>query len=224
MKRRITEQTYLIDSQAGQLEVELLLQDEPTDKLALLLAPNPVAGDTMHHKVISTLYRFCRDEGMNVARFNYRGVGKSTGVFGYGDGEFCDAKDVLAWALSQTKARHLWLGGFSFGGFVACRLADWLEQDDDMTVLGQAVFAKPKLAKLALIAPSVVRNDCTHLNVPSAKTVVIYGDQDELVSVGALRQFAKDRQICAMEFAGVGHFFHGQLTTLKQALQQHASI
>lgn len=213
-------ETILISASAGVLEVDAIWQDgdrQPSDTLALICHPNPLDGGTMNNKVVSTMYRFCRDAGMDVVRFNYRGVGRSTGVSEYGDGEFIDTQTVLRWAMSQTKARRLWLGGFSFGGFVACRMADLLFHQAKQG----GEFGSLHLANLALIAPSIVRNDASRLILQADHTFVIYGDKDELVAPTLLAKFASERAFTPIIMTDVGHFFHGKLTDLKQALMTH---
>ncbi|MFA9485264.1 alpha/beta fold hydrolase [Moraxella haemolytica] len=213
-------ETTLIDAPHGVLEVDAIWQKgyrQPTDTLALLCHPNPIDGGTMMNKVVSTMYRFCRDANMDVVRFNYRGVGRSSGVSEYGDGEFMDAQTVLKWAMSRTNARVLWLGGFSFGGFIACRMADLLDEHQRTG----GVFESLRLDNLALIAPSVVRNDASRLTINAGHAFVIYGDNDGLVAPALLHQFAVHRGFNQAIIAGAGHLFHGKLTDLKQALIQN---
>lgn len=215
MKNEIT----LINAPHGVLEVGAIWQNgdrQPSDMLALICHPNPLDGGTMNNKVVSTMYRFCRDAGMDVVRFNYRGVGRSTGVSEYGEGEFVDAQTVLAWALTKTGARRLWMGGFSFGGFVACRMADLIHKS--------SVFDDVKLDNLALIAPSIVRNDASQLSIEANNTFVIYGDKDGLVAPSLLQQFANERGFDSTVMPDVGHLFHGKLTDLKNALAAHTKI
>lgn len=178
------------------------------DTLALILHPNPKAGGDMNNKVITTLFRFCRENDMNVVRFNYRGVGKSSGQIEYGDGEFADSLCVLEWALAQTAVKKIWLAGFSFGGFVACRVADRILSDyPDLTI-----------QKLTLIAPSVEKNNPAGLTLPKT-TLMIYGDQDEFVNPNVMADFADDFGINTKVMNGAGHFFHGRLGELKALLQ-----
>lgn len=210
MKHKFTEEILLIDAPAGVLEVGALWQDD-SDAVAILCHPNPMQGGTMNNKVVSTMYRFCRDAQMSVLRFNFRGVGRSSGETGYGDGEFEDAMTVLRYALAKTGARRLYLGGFSFGGYIACRVAD---------ALADAEFAELQLTDLALIAPSVVKNDTTNLTWHADRTYVIYGAHDELVAPSALATFAKQRAL-ATTVIDTGHFFHAKLVELKAALQAH---
>ncbi len=169
----------------------------------------------MHNKVVSTMYRFCRDAGMDVVRFNYRGVGRSTGVSEYGEGEFIDALNILRFMQTQTAARRLYLGGFSFGGFIACRVADHIAK----SINAEGEFRDIVLTDLALVAPSVAKNDTTHLQW-QANTYQIYGSHDEIVPPSAMAAFAAKRGIPSTVI-DTGHFFHAKLVDLKLALQSH---
>lgn len=208
------QEIFLIDAPNGKLEVEAIWQTDTVnhDMLAVICHPNPMQGGTMTNKVVSTLFRFCRDCGMNVLRFNFRGVGQSTGITGNGDGEFVDALSVLRFGLSQTQAKKVWLGGFSFGGFIACRVADQLQKS--------AEFANIELSELALIAPSIIKNDASDLQLPK-NSYLIYGKDDELVAPSVLAHFAKQREL-PNTVIDTGHFFHAKLVELRNALQQHS--
>lgn len=190
--------------QGGVLEVAAHWQQSQTT--AILFHPNPIGGGAMSNKVVSTLYRYARDLGYNVIRYNSRGVGRSFGVPTGSLAEFEDALCVLKWALTQG-AKRFWLGGFSFGGYMACLSADWLikERKQDASVVA-----------LCLIAPSVVRHDVQALVLP-AHSFLVYGDRDELVSPVALAQFAQERTL-PHRVLKAGHFFHGKLGELKQAV------
>lgn len=208
------QEILLIDAPNGKLEIDAIWQAGErgaADGLAIICHPNPMAGGTMNNKVVSTMYRFCRDCGMDVLRFNFRGVGQSTGVAGNGIGELTDALTVLRFALTKTKARKLWLGGFSFGGFVACQVADAIAKQEE--------FSKINLHNLALIAPSVVRNDTSVLTLPTERTFLVYGAHDELIPPSALAEFAQAHQMPS-QVIDTGHFFHAKLVELRQALEQ----
>lgn len=194
--------------QNGVLEVDTLWQN--SDYLALLCHPNPIAGGNMMNKVISTMYRFTRDKKMNVVRFNYRGVGRSSGNMEYGESEFIDTLHVLSWAIKQTNAKKLWLGGFSFGGYIACQLTNKLLTNNDINI---------SLDKLILIAPSIEKNNTEGLILNKNNTKLIYGNNDELVNPKSLEKFAKKFEIKdTIIIPEAGHFFHGKLSILYESL------
>lgn len=212
----------LIPAPAGVLEVDALWQqdnpnDPDTDTVALLCHPNPLFDGTMNNKVVTTMYRFARDNGMHVVRFNFRGVGQSTGEHDYADGEVVDAMTVLQWIAEQSSARKLWLGGFSFGGYVTARVAEQVLEASH--IWGLSDF---EVAKIALIAPSVEKNDSSDLNLPADKTFEIYGNADEVIEPQNMQAFAERLGISVSVVDGAGHFFHGRLSELKGLLEEHS--
>lgn len=212
----------LIPAPAGVLDVDALWQqdnpnDPNTDTVALLCHPNPLFDGTMNNKVVTTMYRFARDSGMHVVRFNFRGVGQSTGEHDYANGEVMDAMTVLQWLAGQTNARKLWLGGFSFGGYVTARVAEQVLTSAH--VWGLSDF---DIVNVALISPSIEKNDGSDLTLPIAKTFEIYGDADEVIAPENMQDFADRLGIRVSIVEGAGHFFHGRLTELKKLLQQQS--
>ncbi len=212
----------LIPAPAGVLEVDALWQqnnpcDPNTDTVALLCHPNPLFDGTMNNKVVTTMYRFARDSGMHVIRFNFRGVGQSTGEHDYAEGEVVDAMTVLQWIAEQTNARKLWLGGFSFGGYVTARVAEQVLEASH--IWGTSDF---EIAKIALIAPSIEKNDSSDLQLPVDKTFEIYGNADEVIAPENMQAFAERLGIAVSVVDGAGHFFHGRLSELKGLLEKHS--
>lgn len=222
--------SQLINVATGKIEVDALWhnnnpQDPTVEHIALLCHPNPLGQGTMMNKIITTMYRFARDyhkenpaTPMHVVRFNYRGVGQSTGSYGNMTGEIEDALQVLEWIYQQTPARKLWLGGFSFGGYVAMALAQIIQKnqhfgDDNFTI-----------SNLALIAPSIEKHDTTDFMLPTAQTFMIYGEHDELVSPDALQDFAENFGIHYDAVKDTGHFFHGKLGELMNLLKTNSQI
>ena len=212
----------LIPAPAGVLEVDALWQqdnpnDASTDTVALLCHPNPLFEGTMNNKVVTTMYRFARDNGMHVVRFNFRGVGQSTGEHDYADGEVLDAMTVLQWLASQTNARKIWLGGFSFGGYITARVAEQMLVSAH--IWGLSDF---EIAKVALISPSIEKNASDDISLPIEKTFEIYGNADEVIEPANMQAFAERLGIAVSIIDGAGHFFHGRLSELKKLLVQHS--
>ncbi len=213
----------LIPAPAGVLEVDALWQqdnpnDASTDTVALLCHPNPLFEGTMNNKVVTTMYRFARDNGMHVVRFNFRGVGQSTGEHDYADGELLDAMTVLQWLATQTNARKIWLGGFSFGGYVTARVAEQMLISPH--IWGLSDF---EIDKVALISPSIEKNASDDISLPIEKTFEIYGNADEVIEPANMQAFAERLGIEVSVVDGAGHFFHGRLSELKKLLAQHSA-
>ncbi len=83
--------------------------------IALLLHPHPQFGGTMNNQIIYNLYYQFLDRGFSVLRFNFRGVGRSQGLFDHGAGEMSDAASALDWAQAMApEAKTCWVAGVPF--------------------------------------------------------------------------------------------------------------
>jgi hypothetical protein len=196
---------HRVDGPAGALQCAL---DRPTAvprAVAVLCHPHPQHGGTMDNKVVITLARAFVQLDCLVVRFNFRGVGASEGHWDHGQGEVDDALAVID-AL-RAPGLPLWLGGFSFGGYVAATAAHRLAAAE---ADGHADSAA---RRHALIAPAV-RSFPTPA-VP-AGTLVVHGEADDVVPLEAVLEWARPQSLPITLVPGAGHFFHGQLTLLKQ--------
>ncbi len=175
----------------------------PTAFHAVICHPHPEHAGTMHNKVAHMLARSFARLGMPAVRFNFRGVGASEGEYDEGRGETEDALAVLAWAGARWPGTQPVVGGFSFGAFVALRVA-----------------ARVPLAGLVTVAPAVHRFDASGLDAVQCPWLLIQGDADEIVPVAAVRDWVAglDHRPLVSEFAGAGHFFHGRLTELRETV------
>jgi alpha/beta superfamily hydrolase len=193
-----------IEGPAGAIEamVERPRNARP-DIVAVCCHPHPLYGGTMQNKVVHTLARACHDQRVATVRFNFRGVGASEGGHDDGVGESEDAAAVADFAGKHAGSGRLWSLGFSFGGFVAYRLATLREA-----------------AALVTVAPPVQRFDFTRLPVPSCPWLVAQGDADDLVDhervLAWTRTLAPPPEVRIL--AGAEHIFHGRLTELRSLL------
>jgi alpha/beta superfamily hydrolase len=188
-----------IEGPAGLIECAI---DAPAGAhgVAVLCHPHPQHGGTMDNKVVQTLARAFVQLGYRAVRFNFRGVGASQGQWDHGLGEVDDALAVIA-AFRQV-GQPLVLGGFSFGGYVASNAAARLSEGEPAE-------------RLVLIAPAVVNFPMAPV---SQDTVLIHGEADEVVPLAALLDWARPQHLPVTVFPGTGHFFHGQLSLLKQRI------
>lgn len=199
---------FFINGPAGVLECLASPGHSPHKAItAILCHPHPLFSGTMQNKVVTTLMQTCRDLGMDTIRFNFRGVGQSAGVYGNGDGELDDCLAIVNWVKQNKPGQALLLAGFSFGGCVALRAAALVDAIALITVA-------PAVAKLTSDVPTI-----------ACPWIMVQGEQDEIVSPESVYRYIKQRQekITLLRFPQATHFFHGQLTILKQQLTQAIS-
>ncbi len=190
---------------AGALECTV---DEPSTApqgVAVVCHPHPQHGGTMDNKVAQTLARAFVQLGLRAVRFNFRGVGGSAGAWDEGRGEIDDALAVIA--AHRDVALPLVLAGFSFGGYVAAEAAQRLPDD-------------AKATRLVLVGPSTEKQQMPP--VPEG-TLVIHGEADDVVPLSATLDWARPQALPVTVIPGAGHFFHGQLTLLKNLVVRHGS-
>jgi len=182
------------------------LLDNPQDKphaIAVVCHPHPLQHGAMTNKVTYILARAFNDLGAVSLRFNFRGVGKSAGIFDNGIGETSDALAAVDWLSTHYPGLPLWLGGFSFGAYIALRA-----QSECAT------------KRLVTVAPAVERFDTLSIKMPACPWLLVQGDADEVVSPQAVldwaRKLPQSPSIAILE--GAGHFFHGRLNDVRQAV------
>ncbi len=107
----------------GRLEGRYVHGEGPNPPLALVLHPHPLHGGTMNNRVVYTLFHIFRRRGFSTLRFNFRGVGRSQGVFDHGQGELRDAAVALDWMQQVNPNNNVaWVAGFGFGAWIAMQL------------------------------------------------------------------------------------------------------
>ena len=90
---------------------------------AVIAPPHPLYAGSLEVPVVSAVARACQQEGLSTLRFNWRGVGKSTGVPS-GAEDIADADYDAAMAFTQRRFRGPVVGcGYSFGSAAAVRAA-----------------------------------------------------------------------------------------------------
>ncbi len=186
---------------AGALAIAVDEPAGPARGLALVCHPHPLHGGTLDNKVVQTLARAFVALGYTSLRFNFRGVGGSEGVWDEGQGEIDDALAVLQ--ARRAPGQTLVLAGFSFGAYVASRVAARLAD-------GRATGGAAE--RLVLVGPAASRFD---LAAVPADTLVIHGESDDVVPLSATLDWARPQSLPVVVVPGAGHFFHGQLPLLK---------
>lgn len=196
-----------IPAPAGTLQASLHQSTTNDNSGFLMCHPHPLFDGTMHNKVVTTATRTAAGLGLSTLRFNFRGVGDSSGQHDQGRGETDDVLAAIRYARQTLGWQTLYLGGFSFGAGMACLAAcqqpGWV----------QGLF---------LVAPAVHHFDAPNQLPFEFDSHVYMGDADEVVPFDEVDDWVARLvpQPHWHVFSDGGHFFHGRLTDLKQSLQQ----
>lgn len=203
--RPVTDEMYL-DGPAGRLEALLEAPGDAEPRAnALVCHPHPEHGGSLGNKVVHTLARAFLGRGMRALRFNFRGVGASGGQFDDGRGELDDALAAYDYLSSRWPDTPIWAAGFSFGAAMAARLT-----------------MRRRVAGLVTVAPAVRRFAADIDEPPDCPWLIVQGDQDEVVPLDETLEWVNalppgpELEV----FPDTGHFFHGKLVPLREAVDR----
>ena len=144
----------------GRLEGRYQPGPRPRAPVAILLQPHPQQG-TMNHPIVIALYNTFVKRGFATLRFNFRGVGRSQGVFDNGIGELSDAASALDWMQQfNHEASQTWVGGYSFGAWIGMQL----------------LMRRPEVKGFISIAPPANMYDFTFLAPCPSSGIIVDGE------------------------------------------------
>lgn len=195
-----------IDASHGKLEAILKEPKGEPKGAALVCHPHPLGGGTMHNKVVYRAAQGLLDAGLIALRFNFRGVGASTGTHDDGVGEKQDIADALRYLTDNYPDLPITFAGFSFGS----RFGIETTMDDDRVV------------RLISIGTPVDKYDYSFLEPVKKPILFVHGDSDEFGSVEHLNdlvaRIADSTDTKTVIFQNCGHFFDDHLSQLRIAI------
>ena len=199
------EQEVMVDVPGGlKLEARLGLIEDARGGL-VMCHPHPLYGGDMDNPVVVRAAEVAAESGLSTLRFNFRGVGRSTGSHAQGQGEQDDLKAALRMLLSYLpEGRPLAVAGYSFGAWIAARVA------------GSGV----PLSALGLIAPPLSMLDFETLDGAGMDVLLVSGTRDPYCSRQSLAALAERIPSAHVEtIEGADHFFFGKLFPLGRAIR-----
>ena len=198
----------MIPASHGQLEA--ILKTPPGDArgIGLVCHPHPLGGGTMHNKVVFRAAAGLVDAGLVTMRFNFRGVGASTGVHNEIEGGKEDVRDALDYLTGRYPDEDLTLAGFSFG----TRTGMEVGYNDD------------RVARLISIGTPVDKYGDFKFLIGLTKPILfVHGDSDEFGSVETLTalvdEVSKTADTKLVVFEKCGHFFDEHLSELRDTVK-----
>lgn len=199
-------ESLLIPGPAGPIEALWSAPRTAARGLAVVCHPHPLFGGAMSNKVTYSLASAAQAAGLQALRFNFRGVGRSAGPHDQGRGETEDVLFLVDWLRKHQPEGPVVLMGFSFGSWVAQKAAV-------RSAPAALVSIAPPLAKYFADEPPPPRPACPWL--------VVHGRDDEVVAYKDTRKILEGYEPPPEQFLsldGVGHFFHGRLTEIGDAV------
>jgi len=205
----------IINGPEGRLECRYMpgvTADAPT---ALILHPEPNKNGTMNNRVTFAMYKLFQARGFAVMRFNFRGVGRSQGVYDNGEGELSDAATAMDWLQSQFPASSsCWIAGFSFGSWIGMQL----------------MMRRPEITGFISVSPPAATHDFAFLAPCPASGLIVQGGANEQVTperVDTLvEKISKQKgvKIDVSVIDGANHFFSAHLDEAMDSINQYLDM
>lgn len=169
----------------------------------VLCHPHPLYGGNMSNNIVMALAEAFQQAGMTTLRFNFRGVGASSGTHGGGQAEVDDVQAAVAYLLSRQAVARVVVAGYSFGAMVGLRAG--LADDRVHTLIG--------------VALPVGMRDASFLTAARKPVLLISGDRDDISPLPALQALVTElpdpKQLVTV--SGADHFFAGREREVTQA-------
>ena len=202
-----------IPASHGQLEAIL---KEPVGErrgVGLVCHPHPLGGGTMHNKVVFRVAAGLGDAGLVTLRFNFRGVGASTGKHEEVTGGREDVRDALEYLATEYPGGDMTLAGFSFGSRTGMEVG----MSDD------------RVARLISIGTPVDKyGDYDFLTRNRKPILFVHGDQDEFGALENVRKLYdevnKNADAELVVFENCGHFFDDHLNQLRESVREWTTM
>jgi alpha/beta superfamily hydrolase len=190
----------------GRLEALLREPAGPVVAAAVVCHPHPLHGGTMNNNVVYRVAKALVDGGVVALRFNFRGVGASTGSHGGGVGEEEDATAALDFLQARYPDLPLWIAGFSFGARV-----------------GLTVGARElRVGKLLGVGLALRMFDFSFLRASTKPKAIVQASEDEFGGRAAIeslvRELAEPKRLWIVD--GAAHLFPQHLDALERAAAQ----
>ena len=190
---------------AGRLEGRYHHNTDPESPIALILHPHPQFGGTINNQIVYHIYYSFVQRGFSVLRFNFRGVGRSQGLFDNGAGEMLDAAAALDWMQAINKeATSCWIAGVSFGAWISMQL----------------LMRRPELQGFISVAPPANLYDFSFLAPCPSSGLIVNGEIDRVVPAADVQTLVeklktqKGIDIGHVVVPNANHFFENRIEDL----------
>lgn len=187
--------------------LEAILKDPAGERrgVALVCHPHPLGGGTMHNKVVFRVAAGLNDAVLTVIRFNFRGVGLSTGVHNEIEGGVQDVRDALDFIAAEYAGEDITLAGFSFGSRTGMEVG----------------MADDRVKRLISIGTPVEKYlDYYFLTAVAKPILFVHGTDDEFCTLESLRGLTDQiPHADVVIFENTGHFFDDRLQELRDAVR-----
>jgi alpha/beta superfamily hydrolase len=155
----------------------------------------------MDNRVVYRAAKAAAEAGFAALRFNFRGVGQSTGAFDQGIGEEEDVAAAIDWLEARYQGLPIALAGYSFGAWVGLRVG----------------CADPRIRALVGLGLPLDLYDFDFLTRTLKPALYIIGTRDEYCSQENLERLEPrlPGSSTVYRVEGSSHFFDGYIEVIQ---------
>ncbi len=188
--------------------IEGLLCKSSGKKGVVICHPHSLMGGSMYNNVVEVLQKAFAAENFSTLRFNFRGVGGSTGTYDEGMGE---KEDILAICeyLKKLGLKELFFAGYSFGAWVGSRILEESNNPFSFSIC---------------VSPPVDYFNFEWDNLKNRINLFICGDCDQFCTLDALIPKAKKINSPMEIISGADHFYLGKEKELIVILHKYKIV
>jgi len=190
-------------------KIEAGIHYQHKTRAAIIMHPHSLMGGNMDNPIVQVVQQTFSEKGFTTVRFNFRGVGYSTGNFDDGIGEQDDLIAVMNFLIAN--GRHEFdLVGYSFGSWV----------------LAHAVQKKLDYLKIMMISPPVAFMDFSEIKQVPGLTNIVTGSHDEFAPPHMVEKYLKDwKSDAKLHIINTAdHFYSAHVDEIKKKFTQLAEL
>ena len=177
------------------VELEAIVDEAASPSGSVVVChPHPRHGGTMRAPILEAIAVEAARSGLDVLRFNFRGVGASAGSFGEGDDELRDVQAAVE-TMARLSPELVGIIGWSFGAVIALR---W--QSETGSRLSYVGIAPPIDGVLSPEMPEPI-------GLADARRTFIIGDRDQFVDANELEAYGRSIGAVTIRYETADHFF-----------------
>ena len=185
------EQVYIKNNE---LLIDGLLNKSSADRGVVICHPHSLMGGTMHNNVVQAIQEAFAAEYYTTLRFNFRGVGRSTGSYDEGRGEQEDIFAVCQY-LQNMGIGKLSFAGYSFGSWVGSKV---IEQADN------------PFTDVIFISPPINYFDFDFAKLKCKINMIVCGNKDQFCDLTSLQKRTKYLDANLKIIPETDHFYAGR--------------
>ena len=186
---------------SGAIQIEGLYAAKDGGNGVVISHPHPQMGGSMHNNVVEALVEVFFENNFSTLRFNFRGVGRSDGVYDEGKGEQEDLIAAVKCLANEGKTQIV-LAGYSFGAWITTGM---LRRDQ-------------VISDVVLVSPPIDFLDFDWSGLAGLIGLVVCGDRDQFCPLESLKRLV-DILACRLELVrGADHFYFMKEQELKNGI------